>query len=190
MGLLAPGFLVAAPPLGDRHFEQSVVLLASHGDQGAFGWIINGRQIMTVSELIEGGEFDVECASDADITGTVRLGGPVGQDQIWLIFPTSASPSDLPGSSEIGGGLSASASRTMLEHVASGKGPTELVAVLGYAGWGPGQLEDEIRCGAWLPTDLSGSLVFDVPREEIWRASYARIGMTPMAFAGRVVGSA
>ena len=60
----------------------------------------------------------------------------------------------------------------------------------GYAGWAPMQLENEIRAGAWLPTDVEASIVFDVPADDLWRKAYERIGATPMAFTSRTVGSA
>jgi putative transcriptional regulator len=62
--------------------------------------------------------------------------------------------------------------------------------LVGYAGWAPAQLENEIRLGAWLPTDADAALVFDVPRDDVWRAAYERVGATPMAFTTRIVGSA
>jgi putative transcriptional regulator len=64
------------------------------------------------------------------------------------------------------------------------------MGLVGYAGWAPFQLENEIRSGAWLPTDADTELVFEVPRDEIWRRAYERMGTTPMAFTTRTVGSA
>jgi putative transcriptional regulator len=86
--------------------------------------------------------------------------------------------------------VTASASRKVLEAIASGTVPKSLVALVGYAGWAPSQLEQEISRGAWLPCDLESSLVFDVPREQLWRAAYERAGVTPIAFTSRTVGSA
>ena len=63
-------------------------------------------------------------------------------------------------------------------------------ALVGYAGWAPSQLEHEIARGAWLPSKLEPSLVFDVPAERLWQAAYERVGVTPMAFTSRTVGSA
>jgi len=187
MSDLAPGFLVAAPPLGDPNFDRSVVLLAAHGSEGAFGWVINGREVMSMAELMQRVELE---APPPLLEGTVRLGGPVSQEQVWLIFSVDERLASFDGRVDLGGGICASASRKVLDAIASGVVPNRLTALLGYAGWAPQQLENEIRMGAWLPTDFAPELVFDAPREEVWQRAYERVGTTPMAFTSRTVGSA
>jgi len=184
---LAPGFLVAAPPLGDPNFDRSVVLLAAHGPEGAFGWVLNGREVMSVSDLIVRAELATE---PPDLTGSVRVGGPVSPEQVWLVYRADERFAELDGQIEVGQGVMASTSRKVLEAIAEGSVPESLMALVGYAGWAPSQLENEIRVGAWLPIDLQAALVFDVPREELWRAAYERAGTTPIAFTTRTVGSA
>jgi putative transcriptional regulator len=184
---LAPGFLVAAPPLGDPNFDRSVVLLAAHGPDGAFGWVINGRELMTMGELLVRAQIR---ETAADIPGHVRVGGPVSTDQVWVIYRPDERFEGLEGELKLGNGIAASASRRLLELVAEGSVPSSLLAVAGYAGWAPLQLEAEIRRGSWLPTDLAPELVFDVPAERLWHAAYERIGTTPIAFTTRTVGSA
>jgi putative transcriptional regulator len=140
-----------------------------------------------LSELLE----RTDLASDAlDVPGVVRIGGPVSQDQVWLIYPTGALPVDLDGQVEVGSGITASASRKVLEVVAAGQIPGRLITLVGYAGWGPWQLENEIKVGAWLPTDVTAEIVFDTPLESLWARAYARVGATPMSFTTRTVGSA
>ncbi|MCA9593443.1 MAG: YqgE/AlgH family protein [Myxococcales bacterium] len=185
--VLAPGLLVAAPPLGDPNFDRSVVLLAAHGPEGAFGWIINGRDVMTLPELLVRAEVTSE---HLDLPGSVRVGGPVSPEQVWLVYRTEERLEGLEGQFEVGEGITASASRKVLEAVAEGVHPKSIVGLVGYAGWAPMQLEDEIRAGAWLPTDLHADLLFDVSREDAWAAAYARAGTTPIAFTTRTVGSA
>ncbi|SRR5260221_6939194 len=184
---LAPGLLVAAPPLADPNFDRSVVLLAAHGPDGAFGWIINGREVMTVGELLDRAEVS---AVGNDRLGDVRIGGPVAQEQVWLVYRTEHRIEGLTEQFDVGSGVTASPSRKMLEAIAEGRGPRDLVGLVGYAGWAPWQLENEIRVGAWLPTDADAAIVFDVPRAEIWHRAYERVGTTPMAFTTRTVGSA
>jgi putative transcriptional regulator len=187
MNELAPGLLVAAPPLGDPNFDRSVVLLAAHGPDGAFGWIINGRELMTVSELLLRAEITQEAV---EVPGIVRLGGPVSPEQVWLVYRSEERFESLEGQFDVGQGVTACASRKVLEAVAAGAKLTSLVGLVGYAGWAPSQLENEIRLGAWLPTDLNPYLVFDVPAEERWQRAYEEIGTTPIAFTTRTVGSA
>ncbi len=185
---LAPGLLVAAPPLGDPNFERSVVLLAAHGDDGAFGWVINGGELMTMAELLERAEF-AERVSQAP-TGSVRSGGPVGSDQVWLLYPTAEKPADLDDQFDLGCGVTASSSRRLLSALANGRAPHPILGVAGYAGWGPAQLEEEIRLGAWLPTDADSSMLFDCDASELWLRAYERMGTSAIAFSTRVVGSA
>jgi putative transcriptional regulator len=187
MSELAPGFLVAAPPLGDPNFDRSVVLLAAHGPEGAFGWIINGREVMTLSELLVRADI---CKEPPELPGTVRMGGPVSPEQVWLLYRSEHRFAEIEGQFEVGVGVTASASRRVLESLAEGAESPGLIGIAGYAGWAPEQLENEIRHGAWLPTDLAASLIFDFPPSEIWRRAYERIGTTPMAFTTRTVGSA
>lgn len=185
--VLAPGLLLAAPPLADPNFERSVVLLSAHGPEGAFGWVLNGQDAMSLSELL----VRTELASNRrDVPGVVRIGGPVSQDQVWLLYPTGALPLELEGQLEVAKGITASASRKVLEVVAAGTVPDGLVTLVGYAGWGPWQLENEIKVGAWLPTDVTAEIVFETPLADLWSSAYARVGATPMSFTTRTVGSA
>ena len=186
-GSLAPGFLVAAPPLGDPNFDRSVVLLAAHGPDGAFGWVLNGREVMTLGELLVRAELVEEAPG---LSGSVRVGGPVSPDQVWLVYRADQRFESFDGQLDVGEGIVASASRRVLEAIVAGDVPADLMALVGYAGWAPGQLENEIRAGAWLPTELEAALVFDVPRQELWQAAYERAGTTPIAFTSRTVGSA
>lgn len=183
MSELAPGFLVAAPPLGDPNFDRSVVLLAAHGEEGAFGWILNGRPVMSLAELIV--RADVS-SSPPPLAGSVRVGGPMSPEQVWLVYRSEERFDGIDGQFDVGPGIMACASRRVLEVLAEGVAPSSLFGVVGYAGWAPGQLENEIRAGAWLPTDVDLELIFDAPREELWQRAYERVGATPIAFTSRV----
>jgi putative transcriptional regulator len=184
---LAPGLLLAAPPLADPNFERSVVLLSAHGPEGAFGWVLNGQESMTLSELLVRTQL-VE--STPKIAGVARYGGPVSQEQVWLLYPSGVLPAELEGQMEVAPGIMASASRKVLEVVVAGPVPRGLITLMGYAGWGPWQLEDEIKAGAWLPTDVTAEVVFETVPGELWARAYQRIGASPMAFTTRTVGSA
>lgn len=187
MSDLAPGLLVAAPPLVDPNFDRSVVLLAEHGPEGAFGWVINGREVMTLSELIVRAQV---ADHELDLQGSVRIGGPVAPEQVWLIYRSEERFDDIEGQFDVGQGICACASRKVLDAMVGGARLESVIAFVGYARWAPSQLEGEIRGGAWLPTDVEPSIVFDVPISERWRHAYERMGTTPIAFTTRVVGSA
>jgi putative transcriptional regulator len=187
MSVLAPGLLVAAPPTGDPNFDRSVVLLAAHGPEGAFGWIINGRELMTLPELLVRSQVSEQ---PPDVTCSVRMGGPVSPEQVWLVYRSDDRFPEHEGQFEVGDGITATASRKVLETIALGTVPRSLIALVGYAGWAPGQLENEIRAGAWLPIDVKPELVFDTERDQTWTAAYECVGTTPIAFTSRTVGSA
>ncbi len=188
MSQLAPGLLLAAPPLGDPNFERSVVLLAAHNDEGAFGWVLNGEELMSLAELLR--RADVPVVSGTVPKGVVRVGGPVGTEQVWLLYRTEDRVAELGDQLDVGCGITASSSRELLNKMADGLSPEPIVGIAGYAGWGPGQLEDEIRAGAWLPADAEASLLFDEEPGDLWLRAYERLGTTAIAFTSRTVGSA
>lgn len=187
MSSLAPGLLIAAPPLHDPNFDRSVVLLAAHGPEGAFGWVINGREVMSLEELFQRADL-LQTGTAAQ--GGVRVGGPVSPEQVWLVYRSDGRIAELSEQFDVGVGLTASPSRKMLEAIAEGRGPRSVLGLIGYAGWAPWQLENEIRSGSWLPSDADPDIVFDVPRDEMWERAYALAGTTPIAFTTRTVGSA
>jgi putative transcriptional regulator len=187
MSVLAPGLLVAAPPLEDPNFDRSVVLLASHGKNGAFGWVINGQRVMSLAELAT--HAGLACDAPQSSSG-IYVGGPVGREQVWLLYRTEERLQAIPDQFDVGLGITASPSQKVLEAILQGRAPKSLRGVIGFAGWEPSQLEREIGRGSWLPMDATASLVFDVSLEEMWSQAYVRAGTSPMAFTTRVVGQA
>lgn len=187
MSVLAPGLLVASPPPGDPNFDRSVVLLAAHGPEGAFGWIINGKELMTLPELLVRSQVS---ETPPELSCSVRVGGPVSPEQVWLLYRSDERFIDHDGQFDVGASITATASRKVLETIAAGTVPRSLIALVGYAGWAPGQLENEIRSGSWLPIDVAPSLLFETDREQAWTAAYECVGATPIAFTTRTVGSA
>jgi putative transcriptional regulator len=187
MSVLAPGLLVAAPPLADPNFDRSVVLLASHGKNGAFGWVINGERVMSLSELAT--HAGLEC-DDPQSSSSIYVGGPVGREQVWLLYRTEERLPAVPDQFDLGFGITASPSQKVLDAILRGRAPKSLRGVMGFAGWEPSQLEREIGRGSWLPMDAEASLVFDVSLEEMWAQAYRHAGTSPIAFTTRVVGQA
>jgi putative transcriptional regulator len=176
---LAPGFLIASPPLGDPNFDRTVVLLALHSDDGALGFVVNRRASMTLGELLEQAEYE----EGHDAEGPVWIGGPVQPQSGWVIVDDPEVEPD-EGVIEMGERLRVSSSREAFDEIAREAATGQLDAsrrlvLLGYSGWAPGQLEDEIARGAWLPTPLDPAILFDVPSEDRWEAAYALLGLTP-----------
>jgi putative transcriptional regulator len=114
----------------------------------------------------------------------------VSQEQIWLVYRNEDRFDEIEGQFDVGPKILATASRRVLEALGEGRQHSNVVGLAGYAGWAPSQLENEIRNGAWLPTDIDPKVVFDVPTEEVWQRAYQLIGVTPMSFTTRTVGLA
>lgn len=172
---LAPGFLLAPPGLPDPNFEKSVVLLAVNDESGSMGFIINRKADFTLHTLLEDMTMPATVADQP-----VLLGGPVAGFSGFVIYEHPEGEPRVSGI-EITPTLSISASRELLE--AAGAGEVDRFdLVLGYAGWGPGQLRNELKRGGWMHAPFSQDLVFDVPIEERWDQAYARLGVSPMRF--------
>ncbi|MGE0789063.1 MAG: YqgE/AlgH family protein [Sandaracinaceae bacterium] len=180
---LAPGLLVAAPGMDCAFFNHAVVLLVEHNEDGALGFVINRPTEMPVTSLLEGLEIEDLAAA---LPGEVWVGGPVAPDTGWVLFDPSSGESSDVDALHINERLAVSASSAFLQQLADGRGPTRYAVLLGYAGWGPDQLDDEIRDGSWIPIDLDASLVFDREPSERWTAALATLGIDP----ARVVGLA
>lgn len=162
-------------------------MLAAHGEEGAFGWVLNGKHVMSLTELLARALLERHPVS---VPGMVRAGGPVSPEQVWLLYRTEDRFEGVEGEWELGAGLVACASRRVLELIQERGRAPEVVALAGYAGWAPSQLEEEIRAGAWLPADLEPGWLLETPAQELWGRAYARLGTTPLAFTSKVIGSA
>jgi putative transcriptional regulator len=182
---LAPGMLLAAPSLRDPKFMHSVVLLGRAGDEGALGWVINGRELMTVRELL--GSSDLVPAGHPipetpAFAGAVRVGGPVAPVAGWLLYRRL--PTSLPGEITVGADLGVTGELAAFTALLSGQGPPDFRVLLGCAGWAPGQLEAEIGAGAWLPAAVSPALVMDAQPSFLWDEAYhLAVGTEPAAFS-------
>lgn len=158
-------------------FNHTVVLLVEHGEDGALGFVVNRPTDTPVTSLLDGDE-DEDFGSKLE--GEVWIGGPVAPDTGWVLFdPSSGGEDDEIECVELGERVAVSASRTFLDLLAEGRGPTRYALLLGYAGWGPGQLEEELERGSWLLADASAALVFDTPLEDRYQQALALLGLTP-----------
>lgn len=184
---LAPGLLLAAPPLGDSNFSRSVVLLASHGTEGSLGWVVNGSDIAPVTDLLRDAGLTPEGAtlpSTPSYAAKARVGGPVSPRSAWVLYRRHQDfehDAQMNFNDEWAG----SGDRLVVEAIARGEGPKEFRLLLGYAGWAPTQLDEEVRAGAWMPTSFDPEIVFDEDDGEMWERAYARlVGVSPFAFTG------
>jgi putative transcriptional regulator len=173
---LAPGFLVAPPSLGDPNFANALVALAVHEDEGSMGFIINRLTELTLHEVLK--ELDIE-PSVPD--RKVLLGGPVSTFSGFLLYEHEEDRPLVTGLN-LSPTLSISPSRDLLQQAATGELPGRFDLILGYAGWGPAQLESELERGGWLHAEFDQELFFDVALDERWNEAYQRLGVSPLTF--------
>jgi putative transcriptional regulator len=176
--------LVAMPGMGDPRFERAVILICAHSDDGAMGLIIN-KPVEDLSLLGLLGHLNIPLSSEGrDIR--VHFGGPVERGRGFVLHSR-----DYRGGAatmRIGAVYAMTATQDVLEAMARGEGPHRALLVLGYSGWGPGQLENEIASNDWLVGDPEIGLVFgeDDPRK--WVGALKVMGIDPVglsAFSGR-----
>ncbi len=189
---IEPGLLLAAPRLGDPNFEGTVVLLGAHEDGGSLGWIVNGTELVAGGEIVRAtGIVTATATLPAVFDRPALRGGPVSPESVWIFYRHARGEALLPGSLEVGDEIAVTSSMAALRELIAGGGPSEMRLLVGYAGWGPGQLEREVSKGAWLPATADADLVFDPSTSTLWQRAYAAaIGTIPAAFVGKVRGSA
>ena len=170
--------LLALPAIGDPRFDHAAIVLISHDDQGAMGIALSHQAEFTVSELLD----------QAGIAGTVSpdpwvlVGGPVEQQRGFVIHSRDWGGE---GTIDVAGAFCVSGSLDVLRAIAQGRGPSIWQVALGYAGWGPGQLESEIANDAWHVTKLDHSLLFDMNPPDRWRSAMERDGIDPARLVAR-----
>jgi len=180
---LAPGFLVASPALQDPNFRGSLVLMAEHSPEGSFGLVVNRPSPLPVRDLLTtvSEELGAAAARAGRDGGQVLFGGPVDPERLWILHRPGPSPDDEDGERLVPG-VALGGSRALLERLARDPGAGPYLLLLGYAGWGPLQLESEVTQGSWMPLALDGTLALELPLEERWEEAIRRLGLEPAGF--------
>ncbi len=171
---LAGHLLVAMPNMVDPNFEHSVTYICEHSAQGALGITINRPLDMELGDVLE--QLSLHSAASEMLSQPVLRGGPVHSERGFVLHETDH---NWEGTTDVGHSIFVTTSRDILTDLAEGNGPKRLLMALGYAGWGAGQLEEEIRQNAWLTVPASRELVFATPVEQRWRAAAQSIGIEP-----------
>ena len=169
---LAGQLLVASEKMGDPRFDQSVIYMVEHDEQGAMGLIVN----VPMGEVPYADLFDLLGMESKDADGGIDVyyGGPVDPSRGFFLHSTDVM---IDGSYKVNKEVALTSRPDMLTELAHGKGPAQNLFALGYAGWGPGQLESELDRDAWfvLPADMT--LVFSKNPSKSWRRAAARRGL-------------
>lgn len=170
-------FLIAMPAMLDPHFSKSVTFICAHNEDGAMGIVINRPIQVTIDALLQ--QIDLTCPSSSLASQPVFYGGPVQTDRGFVLHSPSIEFNTTVAVNEA---VALTTSKDILTRIAHQQGPEKILIALGYAGWSPGQLEDEMLNNAWLsfkPTQLDdlSTLIFDLPYQEKLAKAMALVGV-------------
>lgn len=179
---LAGKILIAMPGMGDPRFERSVILVCAHSAEGAMGIILNKpARDMTFAGLLEHLKIPV-APEGRDIR--VQIGGPVERGRGFVLHTPDWGRNRADGTTMVvPGGFEMTATMEILQAFARGGGPETALLALGYAGWGPGQLEAEIGRNDWLTGDADAGLVFSGEDGEKWGRALRGMGIDPLSLS-------
>ena len=165
-------FLIAMPNMVDPNFARSLTYICEHNEQGALGVVVNRPIELTLEALFEQIEIPLRARALAGLP--VYFGGPVQVDRGFVLHrPAGGWQSTLSINRDIG----LTTSKDILEAVGEGRGPAEILVSLGYAGWAPGQIEQELGQNAWLTVPAQADLIFHLPAEQRFSAAMDLLGV-------------
>ena len=153
-------FLLAMPGLADSEFGGTIIYLCEHSADGAMGLVVNRASELTLVELLA--QLGMR-PRGVTVDIPVMDGGPVARDRGFILHSADR---HYDASLDLGEGLVLTASREALEAIAEGRGPERFLVALGFAGWGPGQLEQELMENAWLSCPADAAVLFDAPFDQ------------------------
>lgn len=177
-GYLENNLLIAMPGLYDTSFAQSVILICSHSDEGAMGFVLNKQSDILFSEFMTKLKHEAKpgivLPEDVSDLIPVHAGGPVEGGRGFVLHSNDySSASSMP----LSGDLSITATLDILSAIAAGVGPKRAILCIGYAGWSAGQLEDEIAENNWLSCPLNEDAIFDADIDKIYTNTLAGMGV-------------
>jgi len=174
--------LIAMPGMADDRFAQTVIYMCAHSAQGAMGLVINKpipeltfQQLLTQMEIRTGDGFHDR---------PILFGGPVDTERGFVLHTRDYETPD--ATLQVSDEIALTATKDILRAMADGNGPKKALFALGYAGWGPGQVESEFQDNGWLHCDAETALVLGLEPERKWRAALAKLGIDPMGLSANM----
>ena len=168
----APILLLSMPQMADPNFAQAVILLCDYTDQGAFGIVVNRQMDVPAWTMVQ---TDPPVTIDPELR--LWIGGPVQPQQTWVLTAEPHGPDD--EQREICPGVVLSVSHQLTLELLQAPPSNRARIIVGYSGWAPGQLEEEIAASAWLTMEVDSGLIFSVPPELMWETALRRLGTDP-----------
>jgi putative transcriptional regulator len=183
MDSLAGHFLISTPQMPDPRFQEQVIYLCAHNEEGAMGLVINNpNPEITLLDVLHGSSLIIPEGP----LPPVYMGGPVELDAGFILYSGEIHDRH---SVEVKPGIYLSRDSRLLEDISLGKGPEQYLFLLGYAGWGAGQLEGELVENGWLTVPADLDVLFHTPDEQKWRKAAQKFGIDISIF-GDVIGYA
>lgn len=164
--------LIATPQMTDVRFQKSVIYICVHNEDGAMGLVINKHvDFITFSQLL--GELHLEIKDVDDKKVPIHYGGPVEANRGFVLHSADYAHDT---TMKINNQFGLSATLETLDSIANGAGPRKCILALGYAGWGPGQLDEELHADGWLSVPADPKIIFDLEVNQKWNAAYKYLG--------------
>lgn len=173
--------LIAMPGMADPRFERSVILICSYDERGAMGLVVN-RPMPDVPfhELLS--QLGIEAGINARNI-PIGFGGPVEPGRGFVLHHAPVAGDDPEGTIRISSDLAMTTTRDILQEFADGLGPEPAMLALGYAGWGPGQLDDEILDNGWLTAERGDDIIFGADNDAKWTLALRGLGIDPLVLS-------
>ncbi|HWE74524.1 MAG TPA: YqgE/AlgH family protein [Stellaceae bacterium] len=177
MSTLTGQLLIAMPQMEDKRFSRSVVFMCAHNAEGAMGLIVNKTvEQLSMDELL----MQLSIEGDGFNRAPVHFGGPVEAGRGFVLHSTDYTEE----ATLVVGDVGLTATMDILRAIGRGAGPHQKFFALGYAGWGPGQLDAEIQANGWLTVPSDNALLFDETNTDKWRRAIGKLGVDPFALSG------
>lgn len=176
-------FLVSTPQMSDPRFEEHVIYICAHNEDGAMGVAINQpNRAFSLAEVLRGANLPIP---EGELP-PVHIGGPVDLESAFILYLSEYFAEHRLDVSET---VSLTRETKVLEDIAKGQGPGKFLFILGYTGWGPGQLERELMENGWLSVPANDEIIFSSPDEFKWKAAAMQYGIDIATFED-VIGNA
>ena len=169
---LSGQFLIAMPALDDPNFFHGVAFICEHNEDGAMGLIINRPTAISIGEILT--QLGLEWPRQDVADQMVLQGGPVETERGFVIHTPVG---DWNATIDAGDNIGISSSKDIMQAISEGKEPEKMLITLGYAGWGPGQLEQEMAANTWLSVAADPDIIFNTPFENRWEAAAQSVGV-------------
>lgn len=177
---LSGQFLVAMPGMPDPRFSQTVIYLCAHNSEGAMGLVVN-RPMESVAFPILMKQLDIKL-SELQSSTIMLFGGPVESDRGFVLHSTDYFQDE---TMRVDQEVALTGTIDILRDIAAGEGPQKCLVVLGYSGWGPGQLDDEMKANGWLHVKADSDLLFNSDPAEKWQRAMDKIGVDPLMLSDK-----